>query len=70
MEENFQVSEAFLDFAYKVLVMSQLQTENERRSFEITCEVCAKFNLPVKKFHEAINELNKRLEELNNENHS
>ena len=64
MSDNFQFSEAFLDIAYKALVMSMLQTETERRSFEICCEVCAKFKIPVKKFHEAISELNKRLEEL------
>lgn len=64
MDEKFNFSDAFLDFAYKAVVMSQLQTEEERRAFYAFCEVCAKFKLPFKAFHEAINELNKRLEEL------
>lgn len=62
--EDFNFSDAFLDIAYKALVMSTLQTKKERRQFEICCEVCAKFKIPVKSFHEAINELNKRLEEF------
>ena len=64
MEENFQFSEAFLDFAYKALVLSQLKTKEERRAFDACCEVCAKFKIPLKSFHEAISELNKRLEDL------
>lgn len=63
--DNFNFSETFLEIAYEAVIMSSLKTKIEHRRFELICEVCNKYKISVKSFLELINELSKRLEELN-----
>ena len=64
--ENANISEDLLDNAYKLLMLSMSKTDFEKATFETICAVCDKHNLSVRKYMAAVNELNDRLKELEN----
>lgn len=62
-ENNFTFSEAFLNLAFKALMLNECETDDEKRLFEIVCDVCDKHNIPVKSFMEANSEIEARIKE-------
>ena len=65
---NFTFSEAFLNLAFKALMMNECESDEEKQQFSFICDVCDKYKIPVKSYLEASKELEELLKELNDEN--
>lgn len=58
---DFNFSEAFLEVAYKALLLNECKIDEERRVFDVLCAVCAEYGIPVKSYMEASMAIEARL---------
>ena len=65
---NYDFSESFLELAYRAVAYSNCKTEEEKRHFEMLCNICDKFEVPVKKYLDMLNEMTELLKEFNSDN--
>lgn len=61
--DDFKFSDAFLDMAFKAIIFSECENEEEQKQFNIFCDVCAKHNISVRTFIEVASEIEKRIKE-------
>lgn len=66
--DNFNFSEAFLDVAFKALILNDCETDEEKETFNILCEICARYHISIRDYIQASQEFEKRIKELNDEN--
>ena len=64
--DEIKLSDELLDTSYKVLMYSMCETENERGVYRLICEICKKYDLSVRKYMMAFDELTRKLQELEN----
>lgn len=61
--QHAELTDAFVDLAYRIVVQHSCETPEERATFDIVCEICDKYDIPVRKYIDAVQELAKRLNE-------
>lgn len=64
--DEIKISDELLDVSYKILMYSMCNTENERGLYRLICDVCERYDLSVRKYMMAFDEMTKRLQELEN----
>ena len=61
---EFKLSDSVIETAFRTLVLSECDTDDEVREFTILCEICDKHRISVKAFMAVSGEFEERLKEL------
>lgn len=58
---SVKFTDAFVDFAYRIVMKHSCETDKDRALFDLICEICDKYEFPVSDFIKAVQELAERL---------
>lgn len=64
--DEIKLSDELLDMSYKMLMFSMCDTEQDKEMFKLICEICRKYDLSVRKYMMAFDEVTRRLQEMEN----